>query len=258
MPQTTEKKFVSWNVNGVRAAMKNGLLEVLRDLDADIVALQEIKVQPEQLPEQLRSVDGYQVFWNPAKKKGYSGTAILTKTAPLQVWYGLDVPRFDEEGRVLTLEFADFYFINVYAPNAQPELKRLSFKQDFNQALLAHMDRLARTKSLVLCGDLNVAHKEIDLANPKANVKNPGFSPEERAWMDAITAAGYIDTFRKFDPSPERYTWWSYRFNARAKNIGWRIDYFIVDQASGDRVVDAAIHDEVTGSDHCPVSMVFR
>jgi exodeoxyribonuclease-3 len=258
MPNPVEKKFVSWNVNGLRAALKNGLLDVLRDLDADIVALQEIKIQPDQLPEPLRQVDGYQVFWNSAKKKGYAGTAVFAKTTPLQVWYGLDNPLFDEEGRVLTLEFADFYFVNVYSPNAQPELKRLAFKQDFNQVLLAYMDRLSRQKSLVLCGDLNVAHKEIDLANPKANRNNPGFSEQERAWMDTITAAGYIDTFRKFDPSPSRYTWWSYRFNARAKNIGWRIDYFIVDGASGDRVVDAAIHEEITGSDHCPVSMIFR
>jgi len=252
------KKFISWNVNGLRAAWKNGLLEVLRDLDADIVALQEIKIHPDQLPDPLRQVDGYQVFWNPAKKKGYAGTAVLTKTAPLRVWHGLDSPLLDEEGRVLTLEFADFYFINVYAPNAQPELRRLAFKQDFNRTLLAHMDRLSRDKSLVLCGDLNVAHKEIDLANPKANVRNPGFSEQERAWMDAVIAAGYIDTFRKFDPSPARYTWWSYRFNARAKNIGWRIDYFLVDRASEGRVVDAAILDDVIGSDHCPVSMIFR
>ena len=255
---SAEQKFVSWNVNGLRAAVKNGFFKVLRDFDADIVALQEIKIQPDQLPDALRNVEGYQVFWNPAKKKGYAGTAVFTKTAPLQVWYGLDNPLVDEEGRVLTLEFADFYFINIYSPNAQPELKRLTFKQDFNRALLAHMNRLSREKSMVLCGDLNVAHKEIDLANPKANVRNPGFSEQERAWMDEITAAGYIDTFRKFDFSPGRYTWWSYRFNARQKNIGWRIDYFIVDQASSVRVVDAAIHEDVTGSDHCPVSIVFR
>ncbi|WP_310600171.1 exodeoxyribonuclease III [Desulfobulbus sp.] len=258
MPQTKGQKFISWNVNGVRAALKNGLLDVLRDFDADILALQEIKAQPEQLPPSLQHIDGYHAFWNPAKKKGYAGTAVLCKTAPLQVRYGLDEPRFDDEGRVLTLEFSDFYFVNVYSPNAQPELKRLTFKQDFNQALLAYMDRLAQSKSLVLCGDLNVAHEEIDLANPKANVNNPGFSHQERAWMDLITANGYIDTFRKFDASPERYTWWSYRFNARAKNIGWRIDYFIVDRASDARVVDAAIHEEVAGSDHCPVSILFR
>ncbi len=252
------KKFVSWNVNGIRAALKNGFLEVLGDIDADIFALQEIKIQEAQLPDELKIVPGYQAFWHPAQKKGYAGTAILSKLAPLRVLYGMDCQEFDNEGRVLTLEFPDFYFVNVYTPNAQPELKRLAFKLDFNRALLVFLDRLRKEKSVVLCGDLNVAHKEIDLANPKANVKNPGFSGQERAWMDEIVAAGYIDTFRKFDQSPERYTWWSYRFSARAKNIGWRIDYFIVDGSSGDRVLDAAIHEDVTGSDHCPVSVLFQ
>jgi exodeoxyribonuclease-3 len=177
---------------------------------------------------------------------------------PIQVLYGFDGQEFDEEGRVLTLEFPDFFFVNIYAPNAQPELKRLVFKMDFNQRLLDYLNGLKARKSLVICGDLNVAHKEIDLANPKANVKNPGFSVEERAWMDELIAAGYIDTFRKFNQSPAQYTWWSYRFNARSKNIGWRIDYFIVDGASSDRIAGAAIHDEITGSDHCPVSIVFR
>jgi len=253
-----DKTFVSWNVNGLRAALKNGFCEVLRDLDADIVALQEIKMQPDQLPDALQNVEGYHVFWNPAKKKGYAGTAVFSRAKPLQVRYGLGSPSIDEEGRVLTLEFADFYFVNSYSPNAQPELKRLAFKRDFNRALLDYMNDLSRRKSLVLCGDLNVAHKEIDLANPKANRNNPGFSEPERAWMDEVVAAGYIDTYRKFDSSPARYTWWSYRFNARAKNIGWRIDYFFVDQASDGRVIGAAIHDDVTGSDHCPVSLVFR
>lgn len=252
------RKFVSWNVNGLRTALTNGFLEVVRDFDADIFALQEIKVHPEQLPEALKDIAGYQIFWYPARKKGYAGTAILSKSVPLRVIYGLDCQEFDSEGRVLTLEYPDFYFVNIYAPNAQPELKRLVFKQDFNRALLAYMNRLATSKSVVVCGDLNVAHKEIDLAHPKANVKNPGFSEQERAWMDEVVAAGYIDTFRKFNQAPGQYTWWSYRFNARAKNIGWRIDYFIVDGASGDRVLAAAIHDEVTGSDHCPVSVLFR
>ncbi len=251
------KTFVSWNVNGLRAALKNGFFEVLRDLDADIVALQEIKIQPDQLPDVLQHVEGYHVFWNPAQKKGYAGTAVFSRIKPLQVRYGLENPAIDDEGRVMTLEYADFYFVNSYTPNAQPELKRLAFKLDFNRALLAHMNELSQRKSLVLCGDLNVAHKEIDLANPKANRNNPGFSEAERAWMDEVVAAGYIDTFRKFDAAPERYTWWSYRFNARAKNIGWRIDYFLVDQASDGRVIAAAIHDDVTGSDHCPVSLVF-
>lgn len=252
------KRFVSWNVNGLRAALKNGFVDVLRGLDADIFALQEIKIQPEQLPEEMKVVDGYQVYWNPAAKKGYAGTAVFSKQAPLRVLHGLGQESFDCEGRVLTLEFADYYFINAYFPNAQPELKRLDFKQAFNQAMLDHMDRLGREKSVVLCGDLNVAHREIDLANPRANMKNPGFSAQERAWMDEITDAGYIDTFRQYNQLPGQYTWWSYRFNARAKNIGWRIDYFIVDGASRGRVLEATIHAEVTGSDHCPVSVLFR
>ncbi len=253
------KKFLSWNVNGLRAALKNGFSDVLHALDPDILALQEIKAHPDQVPEINEIIDGYHVYWNPAKKKGYAGTAVFSKVRPVRVWNGLDgVESTDDEGRVLNLEFADFYFINVYSPNAQPALKRLAYKQEFHNALLVHMNNLSRNKSLVLCGDLNVAHKEIDLANPGKNRHNPGFSDEERAWMDEISTAGYIDTFRKFDPSPGQYTWWSYRFNARAKNIGWRIDYFIVDPASDHRVLEAGIHDEVFGSDHCPVSIVFR
>lgn len=259
MEQAAEAmKFVSWNVNGLRAALKNGFLDVVGELDADILALQEIKAQPEQLPDEVKAMDGYHHFWNPAVRKGYSGTAVFSRIEPLGVHYGLEHAESDDEGRVMTLEFADFYFINAYFPNAQPGLKRLDLKQSFNRAMLAHMDRLRRDKSVVLCGDLNVAHREIDLANPKANVKNPGFSPEERAWMDEITGLGYVDTFRVFDPSPGRYTWWSYRFNARAKNIGWRIDYFLVDRNSRERVLEAAIHDSVTGSDHCPVSLLFK
>ena len=254
----SSRKLASWNVNGLRAALKNGFLDVVQRLDADVLALQEIKALPEQLPEELLNLPGYEVFWHSAQKKGYSGTAVFSKTAPLKVVYGLDCQRFDDEGRVLTLEYPDFYFINVYSPNAQPALKRLDFKLEFNRALLDYMNLLRREKSVVVCGDLNVAHKEIDLANPQANVKNPGFSEQERAWMDDVIEAGYIDAFRKFNQEPNQYTWWSYRFNARAKNIGWRIDYFIVDGASGDRVLDAAIHADITGSDHCPVSLLFR
>jgi len=255
---STAKKLVSWNVNGIRAALKNGFLSVLGTLDPDILALQEIKAHPDQLPDAILSLPGYQAFWYPAQKKGYAGTAILSKLIPIRALYGIDCPEFDHEGRVLTLEFEDFYLVNSYSPNAQPELKRLAFKQDFNRALQGFINGLRQDKTVVLCGDLNVAHKEIDLANPKANVKNPGFSPQERAWMDEMTAAGYVDTFRKFNPLPGQYTWWSYRFHAREKNIGWRIDYFIVDGASSERILDAAIHAEVTGSDHCPVSVLFR
>ncbi|HHB77497.1 MAG TPA: exodeoxyribonuclease III [Desulfobulbus sp.] len=250
--------LVSWNVNGLRAALKKGFLDSFFELDADIFALQEIKALPDQLPDEVRNIPGYHTFWYPAQKKGYSGTAVFSKREPISVQYGLEDESFDTEGRVLTLEFEDFYFITAYFPNAQPKLKRIDFKLRFNTRLLAHMDRLAGTKSVILCGDLNVAHKPIDLANPKANEKNPGYSPQERAWMDEVIRAGYVDTFRLFNTEPEQYTWWSYRFNARAKNIGWRIDYFLVDPGSRDRVLDAAIHDDITGSDHCPVSLRFK
>jgi len=251
-------RFVSWNVNGLRAALKKGFLDSLHELDADIFAVQEIKALPDQLPDEVKHLSGYHAYWFPALKKGYSGTAIFSRLEPLDVFYGLDKEKFDNEGRVLTLEFADFYFINAYFPNAQHGLKRLDFKLEFNQEILQYMDRLARKKSVVLCGDLNVAHKEIDLANPASNMKNPGFTPEERAWMDAVIRAGYVDTFRMFNQQPEQYSWWSYRFNARARNIGWRIDYFVVDPGSRDRVRDAVLHDTVPGSDHCPVSIDFR
>jgi exodeoxyribonuclease-3 len=252
------KTFISWNVNGLRAALKKGFLDVFYELDADIFALQEIKAMPDQLPDEVKKIPGYYTFWYPAQKKGYSGTAVFSRTKPQNVIYGLDENALDTEGRVLTLEFEDFFFINVYFPNAQANLKRIDFKKKFNTAILQFMDRLSKKKSVVLCGDLNVAHKEIDLANPKANEKNPGFSPQERAWMDEVVHAGYIDTFRQFNQEPEQYTWWSYRFNARVKNIGWRIDYFVVDPGSRDRILDAGIHDDVIGSDHCPVSLRFK
>lgn len=258
MNKTTTRKLVSWNVNGLRAALQKGFLDVFHELDADIFALQEIKALPDQLPDNALNIDGYLAYWYPARKKGYSGTAVYTRQKPLDVIYGLDNHTFDNEGRVLSLEFDDFFLVNIYFPNAQHGLKRIDFKIDFNRAVLAFMDRLAEKKSVVLCGDLNVAHKPIDLANPKSNEKNPGYSPEERAWMDEVIGAGYIDTFRKFNHDPEQYTWWSYRFNARGKNIGWRIDYFLVDPASEDRVVGAAIHDDILGSDHCPVSLEFK
>ncbi len=250
--------FVSWNVNGLRAALKKGFLDHFFELDADIFALQEIKALPDQLPDAVRQIPGYHAFWYPAQKKGYSGTAVFSKKEPLSVHYGLDEESFDAEGRVLTLEFSDFYFVTAYFPNAQPKLKRMEFKQRFNTTILRYLDRLAEKKSVVLCGDLNVAHKPIDLANPKANEKNPGYSPQERAWMDEVIRAGYVDTFRLFNTDPDQYSWWSYRFNARAKNIGWRIDYFLVDPGSRDRVIAAAIHDDITGSDHCPVSLRFK
>lgn len=251
------KRFVSWNVNGLRAAYKKGFLDSFHELDADIFALQEIKAMPEQLPEPLREVKGYHAIWYPAEKKGYSGTAVYTRIEPLEVIHGLGREEFDREGRVLTLEFDSFYFVNVYFPNAQPGLKRLDYKLVFNRAVRQHLDLLSARKTVVAGGDFNVAHREIDLANPASNVKNPGFTPEERAWVDEMIGAGYVDTFRLFNQDPGCYTWWSYRFNARARNIGWRIDYFLVDPASRDRIRGAAIHDEVAGSDHCPVSLTF-
>lgn len=249
--------LISWNVNGLRAVLGKGFLDVLGACNADIIALQEIKIQIDQLPKEILELKGYQQFWHPAEKKGYAGTAIFSKKAPLQVYYGVGSSDIDREGRVLTLEFDDYYFINTYFPNAQPGLKRLDFKQHFNQAMLAYMNRLRREKTVLLCGDLNVAHKEIDLARPKENRMNPGFSDEERAWMDELLEAGYVDTFRKFCPDPGQYTWWSYRSNARERNIGWRIDYFVVDAASSNRVQAAAIHSDIFGSDHCPVSIRF-
>ena len=255
--QKTKMKLVSWNVNGLRAALDKGFLDTFFALDADVFALQEIKALPDQLPDNVVTIDGYISYWYPAQKKGYSGTAVYTRGKPLQVLYGLERPEFDSEGRVLTLEFDDFFLLNIYFPNAQPELKRIEFRMEFNRAVLTFMDRLAEKKSVVACGDFNVAHKPIDLANPKANEHNPGYSAQERAWMDEVTGAGYVDTFRRFNQEPGQYTWWSYRFSARAKNIGWRIDYFLVDPGSGSRVKGAAIHDDILGSDHCPVSLEF-
>jgi exodeoxyribonuclease III len=250
-------RMVSWNVNGLRAVLEKGFLEAFHRLDADIVALQEIKAVPEQLPAAVRSIPGYQAWWHPAKKRGYSGVAVFSRKKPLNVMYGLGREDFDAEGRVLTLEFSDFYFVAAYFPNAQDGLKRLAFKLEFCQAMLTHLNRLAAKKSVLLCGDLNVAHQEIDLANPKANVHNPGFSPEERAGLEEIMQAGYADTFRLFHPEPHRYSWWSYRTAARERNVGWRIDYFLVDAKSQDRVREAEIHDDILGSDHCPVSIAF-
>jgi exodeoxyribonuclease-3 len=252
------KKLVSWNVNGLRAALQKGFLDVFHELEADIFALQETKALPDQLPQEVVNIDGYTSYWYPAAKKGYAGTAVYSRLKPLTVTYGLDNMDFDREGRVMTLEFDDFFLVNVYFPNAQPGLKRLDFKLAFNRRLLSHIDRLAERKSLVVCGDFNVAHKPIDIARPKANEQNPGYSAQERSWMDEVINAGYIDTFRRFNREPDQYTWWSYRFNARGKNIGWRIDYFLVDPASEERLVGAAIHDDLLGSDHCPVSLEFR
>jgi len=251
-------KMVSWNVNGLRAAGKNSFGEVVNELAADLLALQEIKAEPGQLPEELLNLSGYRAYWHPAEKKGYAGVATYSRREPLQVITGLGREEFDREGRVLTLEFTDFFFINAYYPNAQHGLKRLDFKLAFNAEILAFCQRLSQEKSVVLCGDFNVAHHPIDLANPKENEKNPGYTLAERQGMDAFLAAGFLDTFRLFNDQPGQYSWWSYRFNARARNIGWRIDYFCVDAKSRARVKGAAIRSDIIGSDHCPVELLWK
>jgi exodeoxyribonuclease-3 len=252
------KKLISWNVNGLRAVGKKGFVDIVHEFDADIIGLQEIKAMPEQLPENLKKLEGYEAYWYPAKRKGYAGVCIYTRISPLNVIYGMDIVEHDQEGRVLTLEFDDFFLVNAYFPNAQHGLLRIDYKLQFNRDIHNFLDRLSEKKSVVICGDFNVAHKSIDLANPKQNEKNPGYSAPEREWMDTFTGAGYIDTFRKFNQEPEQYTWWSYRFNARGRNIGWRIDYFCVDPSSENRVKGASILDNILGSDHCPVSLDFE
>jgi exodeoxyribonuclease-3 len=249
------KKLLSWNVNGIRAAEKKGLIDYIRNSEAFVVALQETKAQRDQLSEELLNIDGYESWFVSAEKKGYSGVALYARQAPRAVHTGLGIEEFDREGRVITADFGDFYLINAYFPNAQHELLRLEFKRAFNAAMRDYCIDLAREKTVVLCGDYNVAHKEIDLKNPANNRENPGFTPEERADMDAFIAAGFIDTFRLFNQEPDNYTWWSYRFGARKRNIGWRIDYFCVDEKSRSRIEDARIYSDVMGSDHCPVGL---
>ncbi|MCK4838736.1 MAG: exodeoxyribonuclease III [Desulfobulbaceae bacterium] len=251
-------KMVSWNVNGLRAVEKKGFIDLANELDADLLALQEIKALPEQLSEQLLNLPGYKAYYHSAEKKGYAGVCTYSRVEPDNIIYGLGNEEFDREGRVLTLEFADFYFINTYFPNAQHGLHRLPFKLDFNETIQAFCRQLAKKKSVIICGDLNVAHQAIDLANPKSNEKNPGFTIEERNWLDSFLAAGFIDTFRIFNQEAGQYTWWSYRFNARARNIGWRIDYFCVDEKSRRRVRNSTIKAEILGSDHCPIALEWK
>ena len=246
-------KLISWNVNGLRAVLKKNFMEVFEALDADIFCLQETKLQEGQADLEL---PGYEQYWNYAEKKGYSGTAVFTKIPPVSVRYGIGIEEHDREGRVITLEFEDFYFITVYTPNSQNELARLDYRMTWEDAFLAYLEGLRGTKPVVFCGDLNVAHKEIDLKNPKTNRRNAGFTDEERGKMTDLLAAGYIDTFRYFYPDArDIYSWWSYRFRAREKNAGWRIDYFIVSNELEGRLKDAKIHTEITGSDHCPVEL---
>ena len=248
-------KLISWNVNGLRACLQKGFLEYFNEMDADIFCIQESKLQEGQVDLQI---PGYHQYWNYAEKKGYSGTAIFTKQEPLSVTYGIGIEEHDHEGRVITLEFEDFYMITVYTPNSQDGLARLPYRMTWEEAFLAYLKKLEETKPVIFCGDLNVAHKEIDLKNPKTNRKNAGFTDEERACFTHLLESGFIDTFRHFYPDMTSiYSWWSYRFQSRAKNAGWRIDYFVVSEALKDRLVDAKIHTEVLGSDHCPVELIL-
>lgn len=246
-------KLVSWNVNGLRACVEKGFTEVFKELDADIFCVQETKMQEGQLALEL---PGYYQYFNYAEKKGYSGTAVFCRKEPLEVLKGIGIEEHDKEGRVLTLEFEDFYFVTVYTPNSQNELKRLSYRMEWEEAFLRYLKGLEQKKPVIFAGDLNVAHKEIDLKNPKTNRRNAGFTDEERNAFGRLLENGFIDTFRYFYPDKtDIYSWWSYRFRAREKNAGWRIDYFIVSECLKERLKDAAIHTEITGSDHCPVEL---
>lgn len=246
-------KLVSWNVNGLRAIVKKDFLEQFHAMDADFFCLQEIKLQEGQID---LSFEGYWDFWNYAEKKGYSGTAIFTKHEPLSATYGIGIEDHDLEGRVITLEYDNYYVVTCYTPNSQNELKRLDYRMQWEKDFQNYIKDLDNEKPVILCGDLNVAHKEIDLKNPQSNKKNAGFSPEERAQFTRFLESGFIDTFRHFYPDKEEvYSWWSYRFGARKRNAGWRIDYFIVSERLKDQLIDAKIHTDMLGSDHCPVEL---
>lgn len=248
-------KMISWNVNGLRACVTKGFLDVFQSLDADIFALQETKLQPHQIDLEL---PGYQQFFNSAEKKGYSGTAIFTRREPLDVRYGIGIPEMDTEGRVITLDMGEYYFVTTYTPNSQSELARLDYRMKWDDAWRDLLCRLKAEKPVIACGDLNVAHTEIDLKNPKTNRRNAGFTDEEREKFSALLDAGFIDTWRYQHPGVEQvYSWWSYRFKAREKNAGWRIDYFVVSEDLAPRIVSTDIHTDIFGSDHCPVELVI-
>lgn len=246
-------KLISWNVNGIRACMQKGFEDFFKQADADIFCLQETKLQAGQLELELA---GYHQYWNYAVKKGYSGTAVFTKTKPLNVAYGIGMEEHDQEGRVITCEFEDFYFVTVYTPNSQDGLKRLDYRMKWEDDFRGYLKHLEETKPVIVTGDMNVAHQEIDLKNPKTNRKNAGFTDEERQKFTELLDAGFIDTFRYFYPDkPGEYSWWSYRFNARKNNAGWRIDYFLTSEILKDKLQSASIHQEIFGSDHCPVEL---
>ena len=252
-------RIFSWNVNGLRAVVKKGFFDWLESEGPDVVCLQEIKARTEDLDEKILNPKGYHAFWNPAERKGYSGVAIFTKKKPVAVHLGLGIERFDCEGRILRIEFKDFDLFSVYFPNGTSGEERLQYKMEFYDAFLDHCEELrGQGRELVITGDVNTAHKPIDLKNPKANQKNSGFLPEERAWVDKFIEHGYVDSFRAFNEDPDQYTWWSYRFNVRAKNVGWRIDYFFVTEGLMKKVKDSFITPEVMGSDHCPIGLDIK
>lgn len=248
-------RLISWNVNGLRACEGKGFSEVFKSLDADFFCLQETKMQAGQLDLQF---EGYESYWNYADKKGYSGTAIFTRLKPLKVTYGIGIDEHDHEGRVITLEMDTFFLVTVYVPNSQDELKRLDYRMRWEDDFLSYIKRLDAIKPVIVCGDLNVAHKEIDLKNPKTNRRNPGFTDEEREKFSQWLDSGFTDTFRFLYPEQVTYSWWSYRFRAREKNTGWRIDYFVVSSRINDQIADAKIHTEIMGSDHCPVELELQ
>ena len=248
-------KLISWNVNGLRACAGKGFDEAFKALDADFVCLQETKMQEGQLDLDF---EGYRSYWNFADKKGYSGTAIYTRLAPLSVTYGIGVDEHDHEGRVITLEMPDFYLVCVYVPNSQDGLRRLDYRMRWEDDFRAYLCALAEKKGVVVCGDLNVAHEEIDLKNPSTNRRNAGFTDEDRAKFGRLLQAGFIDSWRSLNPGVVKYSWWSYRFQARQKNAGWRIDYFLVSDSLRDRIAGAEIHNEIFGSDHCPVELILK
>ncbi|MGO9147912.1 MAG: exodeoxyribonuclease III [Desulfomonilia bacterium] len=247
-------RLISWNVNGLRAALKNNFLEHVRTMNPDILCLQETRVSQHEINVPL---DGYHQYFSSAKKRGYSGVAVFSRTLPESVSYGLGMDEHDNEGRIITLDLKDYYLVNVYTPNARHELVRLDYRQKWDADFLSFLKNLEQKKPVIFCGDLNVAHKEIDLKNPKSNERNPGFTVEERSGFDRYIESGFIDTFREFNKEPGQYTWWTYRFNARVKNIGWRIDYFCISTALKSRLKDAFILKDVMGSDHCPVGIIL-
>lgn len=247
-------KFISWNVNGLRACVGKGFADIFRSLDADFFCLQETKLQEGQID---LAFDGYTSYWNYAEKKGYSGTAIFTRHTPLSVRYGIGIEAHDHEGRVITLEMPDFYLVTVYTPNAQDGLRRLDYRMEWEKDFREYLLRLDAQKPVVVCGDMNVAHQEIDLKNPKTNTRNAGFTDEERSQFTALLNSGFVDSFRCLHPTDITYSWWSYRFKAREKNVGWRIDYFVVSERLANSMKGASIHTDIQGSDHCPVELVL-